>query len=63
MIGGDDEIRTRDLCDANAALSQLSYIPASCYSTTAVARAILRVKALSGAGDLPQLSGCIMGVQ
>ena len=25
--GGDSGIRTRDLCDANAALSQLSYIP------------------------------------
>jgi hypothetical protein len=26
-IGGDRGIRTPDLCDANAALSQLSYIP------------------------------------
>jgi hypothetical protein len=26
-FGGDREIRTPDLCDANAALSQLSYIP------------------------------------
>ena len=25
--GGDDEIRTHDLCSAIAALSQLSYIP------------------------------------
>ena len=28
-LGGDRGIRTPDLCDANAALSQLSYIPAS----------------------------------
>ena len=28
VIGGDRGIRTPDLCDANAALSQLSYIPA-----------------------------------
>ena len=27
--GGDRGIRTPDLCDANAALSQLSYIPAA----------------------------------
>ena len=27
--GGDRGIRTPDLCDANAALSQLSYIPAN----------------------------------
>ena len=26
-FGGDRGIRTPDLCDANAALSQLSYIP------------------------------------
>ena len=26
-MGGDDEIRTHDLCSAIAALSQLSYIP------------------------------------
>ncbi len=26
-LGGDRGIRTPDLCDANAALSQLSYIP------------------------------------
>ena len=28
-LGGDRGIRTPDLCDANAALSQLSYIPTS----------------------------------
>ena len=28
-LGGDRGIRTPDLCDANAALSQLSYIPSS----------------------------------
>ena len=27
LIGGDDGIRTHDLCSAIAALSQLSYIP------------------------------------
>lgn len=27
LNGGDDGIRTHDLCVANAALSQLSYIP------------------------------------
>ena len=27
LVGGDRGIRTPDLCDANAALSQLSYIP------------------------------------
>ena len=29
IYGGDRGIRTPDLCDANAALSQLSYIPTS----------------------------------
>ena len=27
QTGGDERIRTADLCDANAALSQLSYVP------------------------------------
>jgi hypothetical protein len=31
--GGDRGIRTPDFCDANAALSQLSYIPASILAT------------------------------
>ena len=27
LYGGDDEIQTHDLCNANAALYQLSYVP------------------------------------
>ena len=29
LFGGDNGIRTRDLCVANATLSQLSYVPAT----------------------------------
>jgi hypothetical protein len=34
MAGGDDGIRTHDLCSAIAALSQLSYIPETVQKVT-----------------------------
>lgn len=39
ILHGDDGIRTRDLCVANATLSQLSYVPDRPYHIT---RSVIR---------------------
>jgi hypothetical protein len=47
FLGGDRGIRTPDFCDANAALSQLSYIPVSILAiveTRVNAAALIRLR-------------------
>ena len=47
LYGGDERIRTADLCRAKAALSQLSHVPVGTRATATVARADSSVRTMS----------------